>query len=44
MHRISVGFAENSDRFNAHFTTGADDANSDFAAIGDQDFLKHSIL
>src|SRR5208337_2066493 len=31
----------NSNRFHAELTRGADDANGDLAAIGNEDFLEH---
>ena len=41
MQGVAVGFGIDSDRFNAHFRAGADDANGDFPAIGDEDLFYH---
>ena len=41
MHGVFVGGGMDGDGGDAHFFTGAMDAQSDFAAIGDQDFIKH---
>ena len=38
---IAVGFAVNSDRLNAQFLAGANHPQSNFTAIGYQDFLEH---
>ena len=39
---VAVGFGMDGDGFKPHLAAGADDAHGDFAAVGDQDFLKHS--
>ena len=42
MERIDVRLRVNRERADAEFLTGADDAERDFAAIGDQDFFEHA--
>ena len=41
MHRIRVGGRMDRDGRNAEFLGGAQNAQGDFAAIGDQDFVEH---
>ena len=41
MEAVEIGFRIDGDRLDAEFLAGADDAKSDFAAIGDQDFFEH---
>ena len=41
MKRIFVGLGVHRDGFDAKLAARDDDAHRDFAAIGDQDFLKH---
>ena len=41
MHGVAVGGGMNRHRRDAHFLACADDAQGDFAAIGDEDFLDH---
>ena len=38
---VAIGFRVYSHGLDAQVLAGADDANGDFASIGDQDFLKH---
>ena len=38
---VAVGFRIDGDGLDAQILAGADDANGDLAAIGDQDFLEH---
>jgi hypothetical protein len=40
---FAVDFAEDGGGADAEFAAGSEDANSDFTAIGDQDFLKHAL-
>ena len=42
MEGSAIGFAEDDDGADAKFAAGAEDANGDFAAIGDQDFVEHA--
>ena len=42
MQRIAVRIRMDGHRANAHFRAGADNADSDFATVGNQDFLDHS--
>ncbi|MFN5799439.1 MAG: hypothetical protein ACK5AN_18090 [Planctomyces sp.] len=37
----AVGFAVDRDGFDTHFAAGANDPQGDFAAIGNQNSLKH---
>ena len=37
----AVGFAVNGDRFDSKFATSADDSKGDFAAVRNQNSLKH---
>ena len=41
VQRLAVGLGIDGDRLNAELAAGADDAQRDLAAIGDQNFLKH---
>ena len=41
VHGIDVRLGIDGDGFDAEFAAGADDAEGDFAAIGDQDALEH---
>ena len=41
MERIDVRLGVNRERADAEFLAGANDAQRDFAAIGDQDFFEH---
>ena len=41
MQRVAVHVAKNGDGLNAEFAAGAQDADGNFAAIGNQDFLEH---
>ena len=41
VERIDIGFGVNGESFDAEFFAGADDAESDFASIGDENFFKH---
>ena len=41
MHGVGVGGGMDRDGGDAHLLAGAEDAKGDFAAIGDEDFLKH---
>ena len=41
MEGIDVRFGVNGEGANAEFLAGADDAQRDFATIGDQDFFEH---
>ncbi len=40
--RPAVSLREDADCFDAHFTAGADHAQGNFTAVGDQNPLKHS--
>src|SRR6202007_582844 len=40
----AVHFAVNADRGNVQFAAGAEDADGDFTAIGNQDFTEHRSL
>src|ERR1700728_806265 len=42
VQRMAVGFAVDSNGADTEFFAGADDAQRDFATIGDEDFTKHS--
>ena len=44
MQRVAVGLAVDGDRANAEFPAGVQYAQRDFAAIGNQNFTKHSCL
>ena len=39
---VAIGFGVNGDRANAQIFAGADDAQGDLAAVGDQNFFKHA--
>ncbi len=41
VQRVAVGFAVDGDGLDAEFLAGTDDAQGDFAAIRNQDFLEH---
>ncbi len=41
VQRIDIRRRVNRQRFDAKFLAGADDPQSDFAAVGDQDLIKH---
>ena len=41
MHGVGVGGGVHRDRRDAEFLAGAQDAQRDFAAIGDEDFIEH---
>jgi len=41
MHRVAVGGGMDGNRLDAHLARGANDAQGDLAAIGNQDFVKH---
>ncbi len=41
VQRVAIGFAVDGDGTNAEFATGIDDAQRNFAAVGDHDFTKH---
>ena len=41
VQRLAVGLGVHGDRLDAELAAGADDAQRDLAAIGDQDFLEH---
>ncbi len=41
VQRILVGFGINGDGLDAHLAGGLDDAAGNFAAVGDQNFVKH---
>jgi hypothetical protein len=43
MHRVGVGGGMHGDRLDAHLAAGADDAQRDLAAVGDQDLLEHGL-
>jgi hypothetical protein len=40
MHRIGIGGGMHGDRLDPHFPGGADDAQCDFAPVGDQDLFE----
>src|SRR5215813_5864098 len=40
MRAVAIGLGVNRDGLDPEFLAGGDDANGDFAAIGDQDLLK----
>jgi hypothetical protein len=42
MHRVNVGFRVNGDRPDIQLLASANDANRDFSAVGNEDFLKHA--
>jgi len=44
MHGVGVGGRVHGHRRNAQLLAGAQDAQRDLAAIGDQDFLEHGAL
>src|SRR5271154_6165783 len=44
VERFAVDLAKNGGGSNAEFPAGSKDADGDFAAIGDQDFLEHAIF
>ena len=41
VHRVDIGFGVNSDRFDVEFTASANDAEGDFATVGNQDAFEH---
>jgi hypothetical protein len=41
MQRLAVGLRVNRDGLDPQLAAGADDAQGDLAAIGNQDFVKH---
>ena len=41
VHGVLVGFGVDGDSANVEFPAGSNDAHGDFAAVGDQNFLKH---
>ena len=41
VHRIDIGLGVDGDGFDIELAAGADDAEGDFAAIGDQDAFEH---
>ena len=41
---VGIGLGVDGDGFDAHFAAGAQDAQRDFAAVGDQHFLEHGAL
>jgi hypothetical protein len=43
VQRVAVGLAVDGDGANAQFLAGADDPQGDFAAIRDEDFVKHAV-
>ena len=42
VQRFAVGLRIHGDRLDAEFAAGADDAQRDLAAVGDQDLLEHA--
>jgi hypothetical protein len=42
MHRVGVGSRMDCHGLDAQFLAGAQDAQGNFAAVGDQDFLEHA--
>ena len=42
VHGLVVGLGIDGDRLDAEFLAGADDAQGDFAAVGDEDFVEHA--
>ena len=42
VQRLAVGLGVHGDRLDAELAAGADDAQRDLAAIGDQDLLEHA--
>ena len=44
MARVFVSVGINRDGFDAHFASCEDDAASDFASVGDEDFFEHGNL
>ena len=43
MHRVGVNLGIHRDRADVQFLAGADDADGNFSAVGDQDFFKHGL-
>jgi hypothetical protein len=43
VQRAAVHFGEHGHRADAQLAAGADDADGDFAAVGDQDFFEHGL-
>jgi hypothetical protein len=43
MERLDVGFRVDRQGLYAQFAAGADDAEGDFAAVGDENFLDHQV-
>jgi hypothetical protein len=43
MHRFAVGFGKDGHAQDIEFFKGADDANGDFASIGDKHFPEHAV-
>ena len=43
VQRVLVGFGIDGDRLDAQLAARHDDAHRDFAAVGDQNFLKHRL-
>ncbi len=43
VERLDVGLRIDRERLDAELAAGADDAEGDFAAVGDEDFLDHRV-
>jgi hypothetical protein len=41
MHKVAIGAGVHGNGFDAEFFAGAQNAEGDFAAVGNQDFFKH---
>ena len=41
VHRVDIRLGVHSDRFDIEFAAGADDAEGNFAAVGNQDAFEH---
>ena len=44
MERLAVGLRVDGDRLDTQLLASANDADRDFAAVGDQDLLEHSAI
>jgi len=44
MHRVGVHLGIDGHGPDAEFAAGSDDADGDFATVGDEDFLKHRVV
>jgi len=43
MFKVAISLGMRGNRFDTHFATGAQYAQSDFATVGDQEFFDHQL-